>query len=366
MLDPRVSKMADVLVNYCLELKPGDTFLMAGTSLAAPLIRETYRAAFRAGAHPVVRVSLPGLDEILYAEASAEQLQFVPRITREEVEFFDARLVIQAAQNTRSLSGVDPQRMTLHQAAMGFMGRRLMERSASGELRRCLTLFPTEAHAQDAEMSLADYENFVFESCLLDQPDPAQAWRNVRAEQQRIVDYLTAHDTIHIVAPCTDITYRVGGRTWLNSDGKRNFPSGEVFTGPIEDSAEGHVRFTYPAIYNGREVEDVRLTFEAGKVVDATASRGQELLLAMLETDPGARFLGEVAFGLNSGIRRFTRNILFDEKIGGTMHMALGRSYPDSGGKNDSAIHWDLICDLRDGEVTADGDVCYRAGKFLI
>ena len=241
-----------------------------------------------------------------------------------------------------------------------------MDRSASGELRRCLTLFPTQAHAQDADMSLVDYENFVFESCLLDQSDPAEAWRGVRTKQQHIVDYLMAHDTIHIVAPGTDITYRVRGRTWLNSDGKRNFPSGEVFTGPIEDSVEGHVRFTYPAIYNGREVEDVRLSFSRGKVVEASASRGQEFLLAMLETDLGARHLGEVAFGLNYGIRRFTRNILFDEKIGGTMHMALGRSYPDSGGKNQSAIHWDLICDLRDGEVTADGEVCYRAGKFLI
>ena len=366
MIDPRVVKMADVLANYCLELKQGDTFLMQGSPAATPLIRETYRAALRAGAHPVVRASLSGLDEIMYAEASREQLQFLPRITLEETDFFDARLVIQASENTKALSSVDPKRIALHQAALGPVGSRLMERSASGELRRCLTLFPTQAHAQDADMSLVDYENFVFESCLLDQPDPAEAWRDVRAKQQHIVDYLMAHDTIHIVAPGTDITYRVRGRTWLNSDGKRNFPSGEVFTGPIEDSVEGHVRFTYPAIYNGREVEDVRLSFSRGKVVEASASRGQEFLLAMLETDPGARYLGEVAFGLNYGIRRFTRNILFDEKIGGTMHMALGRSYPDSGGKNQSAIHWDLICDLRDGEVTADGEVCYRAGKFLI
>ena len=366
MSDPRVVKMADVIANYCVELKPGNTFLIQGPAAAAPLIRETYRAALRAGAHPVVRVSVSGLDEILFTEASDEQLQFLPRIAAEEIEFFDARLNIQASENTRALSGVDPKRMSLRQSTMGGIGRRLMERSAAGELRGCLTLFPTPAHAQDAAMSLADYEDFVFASCLLDQPDPAEGWRQVRAQQQHIADYLMAHDTIHIVAPDTDITYRVGGRTWINSDGKRNFPSGEVFTGPIEDSVEGHVRFSYPAIYNGREVEDVRLTFREGKVVDASAGRGQEFLLAMLETDPGARFLGEVAFGLNYGITRFTRNILFDEKIGGTMHMALGRSYPDSGGKNESAIHWDLICDLRDGEVTADGELCYRGGKFII
>jgi aminopeptidase len=290
----------------------------------------------------------------------------LPRPLVDESEFFDARLTIEASENTKSLSGVDPKRVALRQAALGGLGRRLMERSASGELRRCLTLFPTEAHAQDAEMSLAEYEDFVFDSCLLNLPDPAEGWRQVRAEQQRIVDYLMAHDHIHIVAPDTDIRYRVAGRTWINSDGKRNFPSGEVFTGPIENSVEGHVRFNYPAIYNGREVEDVRLFFKAGKVVEASASRGEDFLQAMLDTDPGARFLGEVAFGLNYNIQRFTRKILFDEKIGGTMHMALGRSYPDSGGKNDSAIHWDLICDLRDGEVTADGELCYRDGKFIV
>ncbi len=328
MIDPRVVKMADVLINYSLEIKPGDKLVIQGTPLGAPLIREAYRAALRAGAHPVVRVSLPDVDEIMYAESSPEQLQFLPRIMVDEVEFFDARLAIRAAENTKSLSGIDPQRMALRQTAVGIVGRRIMERAAAGELRWCGTLFPTEAHAQDAEMSLADYEDFVFGSCLLDPPDPAEGWRRVRADQQRIADYLMARDTIRIVAPGTDITYRVSGRTWINSDGKHNFPSGEVFTGPIEDSVEGHVRFTYPAIYNGREVEDVRLTFRAGKVVEASAGRGTEFLHAMLDTDPGARSLGEVAFGLNYGIQRFTRNILFDEKIGGTMHMALGRAYP--------------------------------------
>ena len=366
MLDPRVAKMADVLINYSLEIKQGDKLQIMGPTAAAPLIRECVRAALRAGGHPVVQASIPGVDEIMFAEASDDQLRFVPQSLADDVEYFDARLGIRAAENTRSLSGVAPARISLRQTALGHIGRRVMQRGATNELRWCGTLFPTDAHAQDADMSLADYENFVFGSCLLDQDDPAEGWRQVRNEQQHIVDYLMAHDTIHIVAPGTDITYRVGGRTWVNSDGKRNFPSGEVFTGPIEDSVEGEVRFTYPAIYNGREVEDVRLRFEAGKVVEAHAARGEEFLRTMLETDTGARYLGEVAFGLNYGIQRFTRNILFDEKIGGTMHMALGRAYPQTGGKNDSAIHWDLICDLREGEVHADGELCYRQGKFVI
>lgn len=366
MIDPRIAKMGDTLINYSLEVQPGNTVLIQSTPAGAPLVREAYRAALRAGGHPVVRIAIPGIDEIMYAEASDEQLRYLPRIAVDELEFFDTRLNIRASENTKSLSGADPKRVSMHQSAYGVLGRRVMERSAAGQMRWCGTQFPTEAHAQDADMSLNDYADFVFSSCLLNEDDPAAAWGRVRESQQHIADYLMARDTIRIVGEGTDVTYRVGGRTWINSDGKRNFPSGEVFTGPIEDSVEGHVRFSYPAIYNGREVEDVRLTFKGGKVAEATASRGEEFLHAMLDTDPGARFLGEVAFGLNYGIQRFTRNILFDEKIGGTMHMALGRSYPDSGGVNDSAIHWDLICDLRDGEVYADGELCYREGKFIV
>lgn len=366
MIDPRVVKMAETLINYSLSIKPGDKLIIYGTPAGAPLVTEAYRAALRAGGLPVVRIALPGLDEILFAEGSDEQLRFLPQLAVDEIEYFDARLAIRAAENTKSLSGADPGRVALYQKTIGGLGKRVMERAAANELRWCGTLFPTEAHAQDAHMSLADYEDFVFRSCLLDQDDPAAGWRAVHDRQQYIVDYLMAHDEIHIVAPGTDVTYRVGGRTWINSDARKNFPSGEVFTGPIEDSVEGHVRFSYPAIYNGREVEDIRLTFKAGKVVEASAERGEEFLQAMLETDPGARFLGEVAFGLNYGIQRFTRNILFDEKIGGTMHMALGRAYPDTGGTNQSAIHWDLICDLREGEVYADSELCYKGGKFTV
>ncbi len=233
-------------------------------------------------------------------------------------------------------------------------------------MRWCLTLFPTNAYAQDAAMSLTDYEDFVFGAGLLDQDDPSAAWEGVRQEQQRIADFLGQHNEIHIVAPGTDITYRAGGRTWINAYGDANFPDGEVFTGPLEDSANGTVRFTYPAIYNTREVEDVHLTFRDGKCIESSAARGLDYLNTMLDMDTGARFLGEVAFGLNYGIQQFTRNILFDEKIGGTMHMALGLSIPETGGQNQSALHWDMICDLREGRVFADGQLCYEAGRFTI
>ena len=366
MADPRHEKFARALLHYSLSIRPGDKLLIRATPAAYPLLREVYREAIRSGAHPETAIDLAELDEIKLREGTPEQVGYFPAARLREVEEFDAILFITAAENTRALGGVAPERLALSRKAQAQASRRRMERAARGELRWCSTLFPTQAHAQEAGLSLAEYEEFVFGACLLHRDDPAAAWRAVHKEQQRIIDYLARHDEVRIVAPGTDLSYRVGGRTWINSSGARNLPSGEVFTAPHEDSAGGTVRFSYPAIYMGREVEDVRLTFRDGRVVEATAARGREVLDAMLDLDPGARSLGEVAFGLNYDIARFTRNTLFDEKIGGTMHVALGQAYPDSGGTNQSALHWDLICDLHEGRVYADGELCYENGRFTI
>ena len=366
MADPWHEKFARTLLHYSLGIRPGDKLLIRAMPAAYPLLREVYREAIRAGAHPTTQIELDDLDEIKLREGTDEQVGYFPAARLREVEELNAVLIITASENTRTLSGIPPERVALLQRAGAAWSRRRMERAATGELRWCGTLFPTHGHAQEAGMSLAEYEDFVYRACLLDRDDPAAAWREVHREQQRIIDYLAERDEIRIVAPDTDLTYRVGGRTWINSSGARNFPSGEVFTAPHEDSAAGTVRFSYPALRFGNEVEDVRLTFRDGRVVAATAARGQAFLEAMLDLDPGARALGEVAFGLNYGITRFTRNILFDEKIGGTMHLALGQAYPDSGGTNRSALHWDLICDLHEGRVYADGELCYADGRFTI
>lgn len=366
MADPRHQKLAKLLVNYSLRLKKGDKFLLGGPDIAAPLIREVYREAIRVGADVTTRIDLDGLNEIALRESSEEQLTHVSALDTYLVEYFDAQLYIMGEQNTKELSGIDPKRMAMRSVAHAPLSKRFMERAANNELRWCLTLFPTQAHAMDAGMSLSEYEDFVFGAGLLDQEDPAVAWRKIQAEQQHIADYLGKHNEIHIVAPDTDITYRVGGRKWVSCAGDANFPDGEVFTGPIENSVNGTVRFSFPAVYNGNEVEDVRLTFRDGKVVEATAARGLDFLTAMLDMDEGARFLGEVAFGLNYGVKRFTKEILFDEKIGGTMHMALGESYPETGGVNESGLHWDMVCDLHEGKVYADGELCYENGKFII
>jgi aminopeptidase len=245
--------------------------------------------------------------------------------------------------------------------------RRTLDRAAAGELAWCSTLFPTPAFAQDAEMSLDEYEDFVFQACHVTDPDPVAVWRRFADRQARLVDRLSDKREVRLVGPDTDLVVSVAGRTWINCDGKNNFPDGEVFTGPVETATHGHVRFSYPAVLGGREVSDVRLWFENGRVVRATAAKNNDFLQTSLNVDDGARILGEFAIGTNYGVTRFTKNILFDEKIGGTVHMALGTAYPESGGQNRSALHWDMVCDLRQGgEVWVDGELLSKNGQFVL
>lgn len=367
MPDPRIEKWADALVRFCLDVRPGDLMLVRATPEAAPLVREVYRRALLAGGHVTTVIALPGMEEVFYTVANDDQLRHVPPVEELYTERYDCLLNIAAATNTQALSSVDPARLRLAGQARGRLMETRMARSAAGEVRWCGTLYPTEAYAQDAAMSLAEYEAFVFDACRLNEPDPVAAWLQQRDIQQRLIDWLTPRDRVHILGPDIDITMSVKGRTWANSYGLRNFPSGEIFTGPIEDSAEGTIRFTYPASVNGRQVEDIRLWFEQGKVVRATAARNEDYLRAMLDSDAGARYLGELGIGANFGIQRFTSSILFDEKIGGTVHLAVGRSYPETGGVNQSVIHWDMVADLRrGGEIRVDGEPFAVDGRFQV
>jgi aminopeptidase len=349
---PDPDAFAKLLCEWCLEVRERDYVLVFSTTLAAPLIRAVHRQLITRGAWPPgVRIALPGLAEDFYRLAGDELLDTVPPQDLAEMERIDAYLNIQAPANTRALSDVDPALI-----ARAARARAPVLEARMGK-RWCGTLWPTPAFAQQAGMSDDAYAEFVNRALFLDRPDPVAAWRECSERQQRLVERVSTAKTIRIEADGTDLTLRVDGRTWINSNGKRNMPSGEVFTGPLEDSATGTVRFTIPSSPRGVLVEGVELTFENGQVRKATAERGQEYLDAALATDPGARFLGELGIGTNAGIDRPTGSILLDEKMAGTVHLALGRSYPETGGRNASALHWDLICDLRDGgRLTADGD----------
>ncbi|MCC6222045.1 MAG: aminopeptidase [Thermoleophilia bacterium] len=368
MRDPRVDRLAELVAGYALELREGQVIRIDGGACAQPLLLALLRSALLLGANPYLNVPLPGFEEIMLEAASDEQLAYLSRPEWQEVEALDAVVTIWSDENTKALSGSDPVRQSRLLATRRQLLNRRWERISAGELRWCGTLFPTQAHAQDAEMSLEDYERFVFRACHVE--DPAESasahWLSTAAALRARAHRLESVRELRIVGPDTDLTVGVAGRTWVAADGHFNLPDGEVFTSPVETETEGTIRYRFPAIYDGREVEDVRLRFEGGRVVAAEAASGEEYLRSLLDVDAGARVLGEVAFGLNYEIDRFTRNILFDEKIGGTMHLALGSGFADTGGRNRSALHWDLICDLRaEGAVYADGELVWRAGRFL-
>jgi len=366
MNDPRIEKIANVLVTYSMALKPGERVLIQGGVAAAPLIRAFYREALRAGAFPTTNIILPGLQKIFFDEADADQLGWIPECARVGYESYEALLTIWADDNTREGTHFDPEKRAIQARAMQPLQKVFRDRMASGELKWCCTMYPTAAHAQDADMATEDFEDFVFNACLPDSDDPVGYWRGVQAQQMKLAERLSQYDEIRVVAPDTDITVKVGGRTWIDASGHLNFPDGEIYTSPHKDETTGHVHYTFPAVYRGVEVEDVQLWFEAGKVVRAVAGKGEDFLQAQLDTDEGARFLGEFAIGTNPMVQRFMKNTLFDEKIKGTIHMALGMAFPEAGGSNISSVHWDMVLEMRNGgQLFGDGELFYENGEFL-
>jgi aminopeptidase len=369
-MDLRIPRWAKTLIGYCLEVQPGQVVVVDGSAAAEPLLAEVHREILRAGGHPVTRVSLASLREIELREGSDDQLTWISPADRTLFEQMDASLRISSEVNTRQLATIDPKRMALTNRAARALADLRRHGPGGADRRWCLTLFPTEAYAQEAGMALAEFEEFVYEACFLNSEDPAARWCELGERQQFYVDWLADKRSVHVIGPETDLHLSIEGRVFRNSDGKRNFPSGEFFTGPVEESVEGTIFFSVPSVVNGQAVRNIRLTFEQGRVVEATAEQGQQYLDEMLETDLGARFVGEFAFGNNPGIQRGIQRILFDEKIGGTIHMALGNSYPETGGKNSSALHWDMICDLRapagGGEVWVDGTLFLKDGGLVV
>jgi len=359
--------LAELVLDHSLRLQPGDVLRIEGdAAAAAPLVVPLHREAIKRGAHAYTALDLSGLKEILVAQGSDEQLDFVSPIELRELDAIDASVTIWSETNTRSFTRLDTDRRQRQLTAQRQFAIRRRDRIASGEHRWCGTLSPTEGQAQDADMSLADYEDFVFRACHVLDDDPVDHWRQVGERLQARAEELGSVRELRIVGEDTDLTVVVEGRTWRAAYGRQNVPDGEVYTSPIETGVNGTIRFGFPAVFVGREIDDARLVLENGRVVAAEAAGGDEYLRSLLELDEGASGVGEIAFGLNYEIDRFTRNILFDEKIGGTMHMALGMGFEALGGQNRSALHLDLICDLRrEGEVYADGELVWRSGQFL-
>ena len=367
MKDPRIEKLGQLLANYCVAVQPGDKIAIRGSLPAMPLVKAAYRAVVKAGGHPHFVLRDAEFSEIFFQEAGDDQLDYLNPLTQKVFDEFDGLISVSAENNTRALSRIDPAKQQRHALANRHIQQTMMRRSATGEFNWVGTLFPTQAHAQDADMSLSDFEDFVYEACLLNTDDPVAEWQAVKARHQILVDWLADKKQLQVKGENVDLTLSIADRTFINGDGRKNMPCGEIFTGPVEESVNGWIRYTYPAIHRGREVEGIELKFEDGKVVEASAKKNEAFLHEVLNTDKGARYLGEFAIGTNRGIQQFTKSILFDEKIGGTIHLAVGASYPESGGKNQSSVHWDMICDMRNGgEIYADGELFYDSGKFIV
>jgi aminopeptidase len=360
--------MASVLVNYSTKIKTGDRALFRGTSpLAQPLMRALTAEALKAGSLPFNYVHMHDEGKVMLENGQIAQIEAVNPMLQLMYDTADVIIRIEAEEDTAALAGFPTDKQQARARSLGALLSVQMVREADKTLRRCTTLFPTEAYARDAGMTLAEYEDFVYGACMVDSPDPVGYWENYSREQERLVRYLHGRKHMKVQGANIDLEMSIDGRIFENAGGLFNFPDGEIFTGPVEDSVNGWVRFTFPAIYNGNVVEGAELRFEKGLIVSATAHKNAEFLNAMLDTDPGARRLGEFAIGTNKGVNRFTGQILFDEKIHGTVHMAVGRAYPQTGGVNQSSIHWDMICDMRDGgEILVDGAPFYRNGEFLV
>ncbi len=365
LTDIRVQRWAHTLVHYCLDVQPAELVGIHATSQAEPLIREVMREVLRVGAHPVPVIAMPSLRNVLLESGSDEQLQWRSPVDRVLSSEIHKRLRIASDPNPLSLATIDPARQAIANTPPQI---NVQDGKKTTKLVTwCGTLWPTEGYAQLAGMSLGDFEEFVMEACFLNDADPAERWRKLGRQQQRYVDWLKGRHHVHVRGEGIDLQLDITDRTFINSDGKRNFPSGEFFTGPVENSVEGFVHFDFPSSRDGRIVRDAYLRFEKGRAVEARASEGEAFLNTMLDIDAGARYLGEFAFGNNFGIDRAIINTLYDEKIGGTIHMALGESYPETGGQNRSAIHWDFIKDLRQGgEVIIDGITFMKDGQFVV
>ena len=367
MKDPRVETVADILTDYSVGVAKDDLVAIRGPYVAEPLLLALYRRCLERGAHPILRAGIPRAEPIFYRFAQEHQLEFVWGTDQWLIDNLDVSIAIIGSTNTRQLSNASPEKQSTVARARKPLMDRYRERAAAGDLRWNVTLFPTDAIAMEAEMSLDEYEDFYFGACLVDAKDPVGAWRKVAERHSQLVEWMKDKDQVHIEGEGTDLNLRVGGRTFVPADGKENFPDGEIFTGPVEDATQGTVAFSYPANYSGQYVDGVSLEFEKGKVVSASARRNEEFLIKTLDTDPGARVLGELGIGTNYGIEGFTGEVLLDEKIGGTVHLALGSSYPETGGTNESAVHWDMVCDLRrGGRITVDGETFMEDGRIVV
>jgi len=352
-MDERVRRLAEVLVHYSTKVENGEYVMINGDTEAEQLLKELYRLVLKNGAYPIMKIGFDWQSFIYYNTSSEEQLKHFPEIAFDELKRANVIINVSAGRNTRQLTNIDPRLLSIRQ--------KVLELFKEEQLKKRWVIFdyPSDSLAQEAEMSTEEFEDFVYGACLQD-------WEEKTKELDKAVNIMNNGKLIRIIGEDTDVSFSNEGRKFIKGDGRHNMPDGEIFTAPVEKSVNGYIKFSYPAIRGGREVSGVRLVFKDGKIVEFSAEKNEDYLSKMVDTDEGSRHLGEVGIGLNYGITKHIKNILFDEKIGGTIHMAIGSAYAECGGVNKSAVHWDIIKDMRrSGKIFVDGKLVYENGEFL-
>ena len=358
VVDLRTRKLAQVAVRHSVFVKPGEKVIISGNSEAIPFLVELYKEIILQKAHPIVRVHLPNVSDFFYKYANDEQINRFPDEWMETVKKADKYIGVISGSNTRELTNANPKKVTKRQSLLHPISNYIC--NEKDKIRRCTIANPlSEFLAQDAEMSLTEYENFVYQACLQD-------WKKLGKRFDKISKTFEKGNNVHLIGEGIDLKFSIKGKNCVADNGKDNMPGGEVFMAPVKESLNGWIKFDYPAIENGKEVTDIELKFENGKVVDAKASKNEDFLKEMLATDENASYVGEFGVGCNPKINKFTKNLLFDEKIDGTIHLALGMAYKENGGGNDSAIHWDIVKDMRKAKIILDEKVVQENGKWKI
>jgi aminopeptidase len=369
MINRFYEKLARLVVNYSIKVKRGDRVCIDGPTFAKELFQALYVEVIKSGGYPFLLPQIEGIGELKYKFASEEQLMYVDPIRKLMLKEFDGYIIIHGDYNTRKLSLIDPEKIALSQGSpdQRELWEILMDRIGKRNLGYLIVPFPCNSLAQEANMDLFSYFEFVQNALLLNKDDPVKQWSDIDKKQQKICDLLKTVDKIQVIGEDTDLVLSVKGRKWINCSGRLNLPDGEICTGPLEDSANGHIRFTYPGLYQGNEIENIYLDFKEGRVIKCTAEKGDKLLKEILKIE-NADKLGEFAIGTNYGITQFTKNMLFDEKLGGTIHLALGSGIEEAGSKLKSAIHWDILKDMKQSgsKILADDEIIYQEGKWLI
>jgi len=352
-------KFSKLLVDYSLEVKAKQNILINAEIASMPLVSELYKDILLKGANPIIDFN-QSFDEIFYKYASKEQLSNISEFKKFQAKHIDSRLTIRSSLNPKNLSNIPSDKIKARLQANNRLKPLLLNK------RWSLTLFPTHGYAVESEMSLTELSDFITHALFLNEDDPIQSWKKVNQQQQYYINYISDKQNVHIKSKNCDLKFSLKNRIWINSDGKTNMPSGEIYTTPVENSLNGYYKSSFPSTKYGKEVDGIYLEFKDGKLITAKAEKNEKFFLELLETDQGARTVGEFGIGLNYNIQKSIKNILFDEKIGGTVHIALGNAYPQTGGINKSSIHLDIIADLRDeGEMYFDNELIYKNGKFL-